>query len=106
MSLQLILFPQYFDGLTSLSPQGNEFYTDGTQFTTFNASGSDTNITSVDNFINTSSININSFRRFSFNTNLPTESSGDVTLLNDTGFAQKLSNLQIGVNYILSIDIG
>ena len=105
MSLQLILFPQYFDGLTSLSPQGNEFYTDGTQFTTFNASSSDTNITSVDNFINTSSININSFRRFSFNTNLPTESSGGVTLLNDTGFAQKLSNLQIGVNYILSIDI-
>ena len=64
MSLQLILFPQYFEGLTAYSPQPTQFYADGTQFTTFNSSSSSANITGVQNFINTNTINVNSYRRF------------------------------------------
>ena len=53
MSLQLILFPQYFNGLTPL----------------------------------------------------PSESGGAVTLATESGFAQRLSNLQIGTNYTCFIDV-
>ena len=105
MSLQLILFPQYFNGLTPLATTGNEFYTDGTQFTTFDNSGSSASITSIDNFINTSTINVNSFRRFGFTAALPSESGGAVTLATESGFAQRLSNLQIGTNYTCFIDV-
>jgi hypothetical protein len=105
MSLQLILFPQYFNGFTPLATTGNEFYTDGTQFTTFNNSGSNASITSIDNFINNSTINVNSFRRFGFTAALPTESGGAVTLATESGFAQRLSSLQIGTNYTCFIDV-
>ena len=112
MSLQLILFPQYFDGLTPLATTGNEYYTDGTQFSNFNSSPSNNNIfdgtsvtTSVNTFITQNTININSFRRFGLSTAIPNESSGNVVLLSQTGFAQKLSNLQIGTNYTVSIDV-
>ena len=105
MSLQLILFPQYFEGLTSYSPQATQFYADGTQFTTFNSSSSSANITSVQNFINTNTINVNSYRRFSFNATLPVEIGGNITLYSENGFAQRMSNLQIGVDYTLTVDI-
>ena len=118
MSVQLIVFPQSYDGqFNSTSTTANEFVVDGINFNTINTSSSyDSSATNVilDVLTNQPPSPINTWFRFrstSFGTpTLPTETSGNLTLNSTTtntfsGVYQKLSNLVVGTTYEMVVDL-
>ena len=116
MSVQLIVYPQSYDGqFNALASTSNEFVVDGLLFNTINASSSyDTPSllqTAIDN--QPPSV-VNTWYRYrttgSGTPTLPTEVSGNLTLYSVStqslcGVYQKLSNLVVGNVYEIVIDV-
>ncbi len=119
MSVQLIVFPQSYDGqYNSIASTANEFVVDGINFNTINTSDSYDSSTSgnviLDVITNQPPSPINTWFRFrttSFGTpTLPTETTSNLTLYSTTtltfsGVYQKLSNLVVGTTYEMIIDL-
>jgi len=119
MSVQLIVFPQSYEGqYSSIATTANEFIVDGINFNNINASSSYDSSTSgnviVDVLTNQPPTQINTWFRFrttSLGTpTLPTESAGNLTLYSTTtttlsGVYQKLSNLVVGTVYEIVVDL-
>tara|TARA_Y100001938_G_C8090718_1_gene434864 strand:+ start:147 stop:2825 length:2679 start_codon:yes stop_codon:yes gene_type:complete len=112
MSIQLIVYPQEFNGLNPMSGSGTQVLVDGINYTTLNTSSSTTNVagtmfTIPQNFIDTfGTFNINTWHRFSGSSTLVTVASSTLTFISGTGILQRLSNLSQGVTYDASIDVG
>lgn len=113
MSVQLIVFPQYFDGSTPLSSPSTEFIVDGINFNNANTSVSAQSVAGAlpQAFVNTYTIfgfslfMVNTWFRFSGAASEITESSGALNISSDEGIVQRLSNLTIGATYDLTLNI-
>ena len=120
MSVQLIVFPQNFDGVTNaISGSSTEFIVNGINFTNLSDANSyDSNTSSlgsismIDTLINQPPL-VNAWQRFrttsSGTPTLPTSTSNNLVLSAASGFTssgvyQKLTNLTIGQNYTLTIN--
>jgi len=108
MSVQLILYPQSYNGLNSLSGAGTEHVVDGINFNTINSSTTSLSLAaptyqSAINALNASMV-VNTWYRFSSSATPPTESSGTVGIVAQQGIVQKLSNLIIGQIYDVTIE--
>jgi hypothetical protein len=108
MSVQLILYPQSYDGLNSLSGLGTEQVVDGINFNTINTSASSLSLAaptyqSAINALNATMI-VNTWYRFSPSITPPTETGGDVSFVISQGILQKLSNLVVGQTYDVVIE--
>ena len=107
MSVQLIVFPQYFDGSTPLSSPSNQFFVDGINFNQVNTSSSTQSVSGTlpQAFINTYSFfgfslfAVNTWYRFSGVASEITQSSGSLAIPINTGIVQRLSNLTYGATY-------
>jgi|14_taG_2_1085336.scaffolds.fasta_scaffold00536_7 hypothetical protein len=107
MSIQLIIYPQFYDGTNPISANFTQFVVDGINFNTVNTSNSQVNVTGnlVPTAINTvSPMTLNTWYRFSPNANFVSESSGDLGMVLGVGIMQKLSNLIVGVTYDIILD--
>ena len=107
MSIQLIIYPQFYDGTNPISANFTQFVVDGINFNTVNTSNSQVNVTGnlVPTAINTvSPMTLNTWYRFSPNGNFAIESSGTLGMVLDVGIMQKLSNLTVGVAYDIILD--
>ena len=107
MSIQLIVFPQSYNGLNSLSGIGTEFIVDGIDFLTVDASSTMNNITGFipNDFITAAAINVNTWYRYSDSASDVDESSNNLDFVSGTGIAQRLSNLSVGQTYNVKVDI-
>jgi len=119
MSVQLIVYPQNFEGQFSpIASTVNDFIVDGINFNTMNTSGtydssSTTNVI-VDSLTNAAPSIVNTWYRFrstsSGTPTIPTELSGNLTLVSAptltlSGVYQKLSNLVVGTVYEIVLDL-
>jgi len=121
MSVQLIVYPQHYNGFSSSFSQTGQFCVDGSTFNalastlipTYDVPASSTNII-VSALIGNPPNNINSFYKFrsthSGTPTAPTVSSGAVTLYSaststSSGIYQRLSNLVVGTTYEMVIDL-
>lgn len=113
MSVQLIVFPQYFDGSTPLSSPSTEFIVDGINFNNVNTSVSSQSVAGAlpQAFVDTYTIfgfsifMVNTWFRFSGAASEITESSGALNISSNEGIVQRLSNLAIGATYDLTLNI-
>ncbi len=113
MSVQLIVFPQYFDGSTPLSSASTQLVVDGINFNQVNTSSSTQSISGAlpQTFINSQTIGgysffmVNTWYRFSGGVNEVFETSNSIGFLVDTGIVQRLSNLTYGATYDLTLNI-
>ena len=107
MSIQLIVFPQSYNGLNSLSGIGTEFVIDGIDFITVDTSSTVNSLSNVPNdFITAGSINVNTWYRYSMTADDVDESLNNLVFTTGTGIAQRLSNLSVGQTYDIKVDIG
>jgi hypothetical protein len=118
MSVQLILYPQTYEGqYNSISANPNEFVVNGISFTGLSTSSSYDSlynaIAVVDALTNQPAV-INTWVRYRSTTfgtpALPTNTSGNVVFNSGafssrSGIYQKLSNLVIGTNYTITINV-
>mgnify|MGYP003625713553 FL=1 len=118
MSIQLIVFPQYFDGqYSTISTNTDEFIVDGNSFNTI-ASAVTYNTSTVNTFAdiinNSPPTIINTWKKFrSTNSGtpaFPTVSSGALNLASAstqsiTGVYQQISNLNVGAQYTVTMPI-
>ena len=107
MSIQLILYPQSYDGTNPITGTPHEFIVDGVYFTTINASSISLSLAfpvyqSAINLLNPT-MAINTWYRFSGNTNSATQSAGEITFSSTQGVLQKVSNLITGANYSVNV---
>jgi len=110
MSVQLIVFPQYFDGSTPLSSPSTEFVVDGNNFNNVNTSVSAQSVAGSlpQAFVDTYTIfgfsifMVNTWFRFS-GVASEVDGSGDIDFSSDEGIVQRLSNLTIGATYDLKL---
>jgi hypothetical protein len=113
MSVQLIVFPQYFDGSTPLSSPSNELVVDGINFNQVNTSSSTQSVSGAlpQAFINSYTVFgfslfvVNTWYRFSGVASEITQSSGSLAIPINTGIVQRLSNLTYGATYELTLNI-
>ena len=113
MSVQLIVFPQYFDGSTPLSSPSNELVVDGINFNQVNTSSSTQSVSGAlpQAFVNSYSIGsislfvVNTWYRFSGVASEVTQSTGSLAMPINTGIVQRLSNLTYGATYELTLNI-
>jgi len=113
MSVQLIVFPQYFDGSTPLSSPSNELVVDGINFNQVNTSNSTQSVSGAlpQTFINSNTVFgfslfiLNTWYRFSGVASEITQSSGSLAIPINTGIVQRLSNLTYGATYDLTLNI-
>ena len=116
MSVQLIVYPQSYDGqFNSISTTVNEFVVDGTNFNTINTSSSYDSASGLQEAINNQPPSVvNTWYRYrttgSGTPTLPTVSSGNLTLYSVSaasfcGVYQKLSNLVVGTSYEIVLNI-
>jgi hypothetical protein len=113
MSTQLILYPQTYDGTTSLASQyGLEFVTDGIIFNSINTSTSyETGYSINAHMALTTPSVVNTWFRWRRTTGsppaYPTETGGNVFLnsiaYSWSGVYQKLDNLTVGASYTLTV---
>jgi len=110
MSIQLIVYPQSYDG--SFNPivgATSQFMVDGINFATINTSTSSLSLaapTFTNAISNMSVIPINTWYRFSGDLTAVTESSGSITIGAQRGVIQQLSNLAVNTGYTITIDVG
>ena len=106
MSLQLIVYPQFFDGANPLSSTATELIVDGINFTTVNTSSNTTSFSGTlpQAFIDATSFSVNTWYRFSNTTAEFTESSNQLGGSLGALILQKLSNLTSGALYDLKIN--
>ena len=84
MSVQLIVFPQYFDGDNPLIVSNSQFIVDGISFANVNTSNSQTNVpapTTANAVSSLASITVNTWYRFSNSTNFVSEASGSIAFV-------------------------
>ena len=113
MSVQLIVFPQYFDGSTPLSSPSTELVVDGINFNQVNTSSSTQSVSGAlpQAFVNSYSIGssslfiLNTWYRFSGGVNEVFETANSMGFLINTGILQRLSNLTYGATYDLTLNI-
>jgi hypothetical protein len=107
MSIQLILYPQYFDGQNPLSSIVNEYIVDGVGFASVNSSSSTLSVSGSlpDAYVTANTFNVNTWHRFSATTGFVSQTSGSISLLNGTGILQRLSNLSVGAIYEITFEI-
>jgi len=107
MSLQLILYPQYYNGVNPYSSNPTEFIVDGIDFITVNTSSESTSLSGTlpQAFISANTFNVNTFYRFSNSGASVVESGGQIAFASQNGILQRLSNLSIGATYEISIDV-
>ena len=113
MSVQLIVFPQYFDGSTSLSSPSTQFFVDGINFNQVDTSSSTLNITGAlpQAFINSNTLGgitffiPNTWYRFSSSATAVSEGANTILVVPTQGILQRLSNLTFGATYDLTLDI-
>ena len=121
MSVQLIVYPQSYDGqYNSISTTSGEFVVDGINFSTINSASSydslapPTGNVIADVLTNANPSAVNTWYKFrSTKTGiptLPTQTSNNlvlntVTPLSISGVYQKLSNLTVGQQYTLTVNI-
>jgi len=114
MSVQLILYPQSYGGqFNTISSSPSEAVVNGISFTNLNSSNTYTSTASnpyLDTVTNEPASIFNTWYRFRKGSiAYPTVSLGDVTLVGDSseisGLYQKLSNLTIGSQYTITINI-
>ena len=113
MSVQLIVFPQYFDGSTPLSSPSTELVVDGINFNQVNTSSSTQSVSGSlpQAFVNSYSIGssslfmVNTWYRFSSVASEVFESSNSLSFVLNTGIVQRLSNLTFGATYDLTLNI-
>ena len=124
MSVQLILYPQNYDGVfNSITNSSTEVIVNGTSFVNLNASPSYAYVAATINPVsvvtNAPPVIMNSWYRFSAYASgspapaFPTVSGGDVTFYTElttglnsaSGIYQKLSNLTIGQQYQLTLTL-
>tara|TARA_R110001599_G_scaffold223327_1_gene422502 strand:+ start:208 stop:2949 length:2742 start_codon:yes stop_codon:yes gene_type:complete len=113
MSVQLTVFPQYFDGSGPLSSPSTEFVVDGINFNAVNTSSSTQSIAGAlpQTFINSNTLAgvtflfVNTWYRFSGVASKVDESSGAINFSPDEGIIQRLSSLTFGATYDLTLDI-
>ena len=114
MSVQLIVFPQYFDGSGPLSSPSTQFFVDGINFNQVNTSTSTLNITGAlpQAFINSYTLGgttffiTNTWYRFSSSaTAVIGTTSNHMTVAPTSGILQRLSNLTFGATYDLTLEI-
>jgi hypothetical protein len=113
MSVQLIVFPQYFDGSTPLSSPSTELVVDGINFNQVNTSSSTQSVSGSlpQAYVNGFSFGsfsffiLNTWYRFSGVASEITQSSGSLAIPINTGIVQRLSNLTFGATYDLTLNI-
>jgi len=116
MSVQLIVFPQSYEGqYNSITSSANDFIVDGINFNTMNTSSSyDSGAGTQEAIDNQPPTVVNTWYRYRTTVagtpTLPTELSGNLTLLSVPtatfcGVYQKLSNLVVGTAYEIVIDL-
>ena len=113
MSVQLIVFPQYFDGSTPLGSPSTELVVDGINFNQVNTSSSTQSVSGAlpQTFINSYSsgssslFTLNTWYRFSSVASEVVESGNSMGILFNTGIVQRLSNLTFGATYDLTLNI-
>jgi len=118
MSVQLIVFPQSFEGqYSSIASTANDFIVDGINFNTVNTSGTyDSSAANsiLDSLTNAAPSIVNTWYRFrstsSGTPTIPTELSGNLTLVSAStstvsGVYQKLSNLVVGTTYEMTLNL-
>ena len=113
MSVQLIVFPQYFDGSTPLSSPSTELVVDGINFNQVNTSSSTQSVSGSlpQAYVNSFSFGsfsffiLNTWYRFSGVASEITQSSGSLAIPINTGIVQRLSNLTFGATYDLTLNI-
>jgi hypothetical protein len=111
MSIQLIVYPQTFDGSPNpITGSSSQFIVDGIDFKSVNTSDSSLSLSAP---TYTSAINtlvptmaINTWYRFSGDADTVTQSGGAITIESSEGIIQQLSNLSIGTTYDFTIDVG
>jgi hypothetical protein len=110
MSIQLIVYPQTYDGSPNpITGSTSQVIVDGINFTTVNTSLSSLNLASptyTSAISNMTVIPINTWYRFSGDGSAVSESSGAITIGASKGIIQQLSNLSVGTNYDFTIDVG
>jgi hypothetical protein len=118
MSVQLIVYPQSYEGeYSAITSSANDFIVDGINFNTINTSSSYDSSASnaiLDSLTNAPPYIVNTWYRFR-NTltgtpTIPTKVSGKLTLfsvptLTSSGVYQRLSNLVVGTTYEIVIDL-
>jgi len=113
MSVQLIVFPQYFDGSTPLNSSSNQFMVDGVNFNNVNTSVSTQSVSGTlpqafinsYTFIGFTLFIVNSWYRFSGVASEVTQTSGAIIMPINTGILQRLSNLIYGATYDLTLNV-
>ena len=106
MSLQLIVFPQSYNGMNSFTGAGTECVVDGIDFNTVNASSSAQSLSGTlpQAYIDVTSFNVNTWYRFSDSSSEVTEVSGNAVFVSRIGMLQRLSNLTVGAVYDFTIE--
>ena len=106
MSLQLIVFPQSYNGLNSFTGAGTECVVDGINFNTVDTSSSSQSLagTLPLDYIAATTFNVNTWYRFSRVASEVFESSGNAVFIYRVGMVQKLSNLTVGADYDFTIE--
>ena len=113
MSVQLIVFPQYFDGSTPLNSSTSNFFVNGINFTQVNSSISTQSISGtlpqafIDSYtiFGLTFIISNVWYRFSGVAAEVTQTSGAIAFPINTGILQRLSNLTVNANYELKLKV-
>ena len=108
MSIQLIVYPQYFNGANPLNNTNQEFCIDGINFATVNMSNLQINIaapTTVNSINAVSPMTVNTWFRYGSSTALTFESGGTMAITS-SGIMQRLSNLSVGVTYNVELNLG
>jgi hypothetical protein len=108
MSVQLIIYPQFYDGLDPLSGQATEFIIDGQNFYTVNTSSSSLSLggTLPQAFITANTFAPNTWYRFSASTNYIIMATNQLAGSGSgMGILQQLSNLTVGEPYDIDINI-
>tara|TARA_R100001443_G_C3359164_1_gene178677 strand:- start:502 stop:3282 length:2781 start_codon:yes stop_codon:yes gene_type:complete len=108
MSVQLIIYPQYYNGISPLSGLTLEFVADGQDFGTVSTSSSALNLPGVLplDYVIANSFTYNTWFRFSSSPNFIAYASNQIAgSSTGMGILQQLDNLSIGANYELSVNI-
>lgn len=108
MSIQLILYPQSYNGLNPITGSPNQFIVDGIDFNTINTSSASVSLAqptyqSAINLLNPTMV-VNTWYRFSSDVSSPFEAAGTLTITQYKGVIQKLSNLVVGATYDVTIN--
>ena len=113
MSVQLIVYPQNYEGFSNSTNIANAVLVDGINFSTVNAStgffvGQPNGSQEAINFYNPT-LPVNTWKRYKVGSSGISESGGSLSIVvtpstNQQGILQKLSNLTIGGIYNIEID--